>query len=266
MELQFAPVGVGQLRERGSSPARARLSFRWRRSLSSYALRHHRRRNSSVNCLSRTCLNSIRRLNTRRSDDPKTEMGHGADVDRLADGGARRDRRVDRADDDPAHLGASIDAARVDRQRVRAEFCGAADDRRRRLATGSDAGGCSPPAWRCSPPPRRPAPCRRHRLADRRARRPGRRRGADRATVAGAAEGGVPARASRLGAGDLRRDHGLAVLAGPVVGGAVTQGLDWQWIFWLNVPIGLAAIPLVLTRMRRAAARGRRSMSPAWPW
>jgi EmrB/QacA subfamily drug resistance transporter len=42
---------------------------------------------------------------------------------------------------------------------------------------------------------------------------------------------------------------GLAVLGGPVVGGAVTQGLAWQWIFWINVPIGLAAIPLVLTRV-----------------
>jgi EmrB/QacA subfamily drug resistance transporter len=42
---------------------------------------------------------------------------------------------------------------------------------------------------------------------------------------------------------------GIAVLAGPVLGGAVTQGLAWPWIFWLNVPIGLAAIPLVLTRI-----------------
>ncbi len=42
---------------------------------------------------------------------------------------------------------------------------------------------------------------------------------------------------------------GLAVIAGPVLGGAVTQGLAWQWIFWLNVPIGLAAIPLVLRRI-----------------
>ncbi len=45
---------------------------------------------------------------------------------------------------------------------------------------------------------------------------------------------------------------GLAVIAGPVVGGGVTQGLDWQWIFWLNVPIGLAAIPLVLTKMKES--------------
>ncbi|MVU81089.1 DHA2 family efflux MFS transporter permease subunit [Nocardia sp. ET3-3] len=37
---------------------------------------------------------------------------------------------------------------------------------------------------------------------------------------------------------------GLAILGGPVVGGAVVQGLTWEWIFWLNVPIGLALIPL----------------------
>ncbi len=37
---------------------------------------------------------------------------------------------------------------------------------------------------------------------------------------------------------------GLAVAAGPLVGGAVTEGLDWQWVFWLNVPIGLLATVL----------------------
>jgi EmrB/QacA subfamily drug resistance transporter len=37
---------------------------------------------------------------------------------------------------------------------------------------------------------------------------------------------------------------GLGTLGGPLVGGAVTQGLDWQWIFWLNVPIGLLLLPL----------------------
>jgi EmrB/QacA subfamily drug resistance transporter len=37
---------------------------------------------------------------------------------------------------------------------------------------------------------------------------------------------------------------GLAVAAGPVVGGAVIDGIDWHWIFWLNVPIGLTLIPL----------------------
>ncbi|MFL5825207.1 MAG: MFS transporter [Thermoleophilaceae bacterium] len=42
---------------------------------------------------------------------------------------------------------------------------------------------------------------------------------------------------------------GLAVAAGPVVGGAVVSGIDWHWIFWLNVPIGLALIPLAATRL-----------------
>ncbi|WP_084704504.1 MFS transporter [Phaeacidiphilus oryzae] len=47
---------------------------------------------------------------------------------------------------------------------------------------------------------------------------------------------------------------GLGTLGGPLLGGAVTQGLEWQWIFWLNVPIGLALAPLV--RLRIAESRG----------
>jgi EmrB/QacA subfamily drug resistance transporter len=45
---------------------------------------------------------------------------------------------------------------------------------------------------------------------------------------------------------------GLAVASGPLVGGAVVEGVSWEWIFWINVPIGLVAIPLVLTRMRES--------------
>jgi EmrB/QacA subfamily drug resistance transporter len=45
---------------------------------------------------------------------------------------------------------------------------------------------------------------------------------------------------------------GLAVASGPVVGGAIAQGIDWEWIFWLNVPIGLALIPLVLARIEES--------------
>ncbi|MGI9557574.1 MAG: DHA2 family efflux MFS transporter permease subunit [Solirubrobacterales bacterium] len=37
---------------------------------------------------------------------------------------------------------------------------------------------------------------------------------------------------------------GLAVAMGPLVGGAVVEAASWQWIFWLNVPIGLVVMPL----------------------
>jgi EmrB/QacA subfamily drug resistance transporter len=42
---------------------------------------------------------------------------------------------------------------------------------------------------------------------------------------------------------------GVAVLSGPVIGGAIAQGIDWQWIFWINVPVGLATLPLVVRRL-----------------
>jgi EmrB/QacA subfamily drug resistance transporter len=39
---------------------------------------------------------------------------------------------------------------------------------------------------------------------------------------------------------------GLGVALGPVVGGAVVDGFSWHWIFWLNVPIGIALTPVAL--------------------
>jgi EmrB/QacA subfamily drug resistance transporter len=42
---------------------------------------------------------------------------------------------------------------------------------------------------------------------------------------------------------------GLGVAIGPVVGGAVVGGISWHWIFWLNVPIGIALIPLAARRL-----------------
>jgi len=47
---------------------------------------------------------------------------------------------------------------------------------------------------------------------------------------------------------------GLAVASGPVIGGAITQGIDWHWIFWVNVPVGLLATVGAVTRL--APSRG----------
>src|SRR5690606_22780577 len=42
---------------------------------------------------------------------------------------------------------------------------------------------------------------------------------------------------------------GLGVALGPLIGGAVVDGISWHWIFWLNVPIGLALAPLAYRRL-----------------
>jgi EmrB/QacA subfamily drug resistance transporter len=44
---------------------------------------------------------------------------------------------------------------------------------------------------------------------------------------------------------------GLAVAMGPLVGGLVVEGISWQWIFWLNVPVGLVLLPLA-TQLRES--------------
>ena len=64
----------------------------------------------------------------------------------------------------------------------------------------------------------------------------------------------VPAEKRGLALGAWGGISGLAVAIGPLVGGAVVQGISWQWIFWLNVPIGLALIPLA--RLRLQESRG----------
>jgi EmrB/QacA subfamily drug resistance transporter len=59
----------------------------------------------------------------------------------------------------------------------------------------------------------------------------------------------VPAERRGVALGAWGGIGGLAVALGPLVGGAVVEGLSWQWIFWLNVPLGLLLIPLALTRV-----------------
>jgi len=45
---------------------------------------------------------------------------------------------------------------------------------------------------------------------------------------------------------------GVAIASGPLVGGAVIEGISWQWIFWLNVPVGLLLVPLAVARLRES--------------
>jgi EmrB/QacA subfamily drug resistance transporter len=45
---------------------------------------------------------------------------------------------------------------------------------------------------------------------------------------------------------------GLAIAFGPLVGGAVVEGISWQWIFWINVPIGVLLVPLALRRLEES--------------
>jgi EmrB/QacA subfamily drug resistance transporter len=59
----------------------------------------------------------------------------------------------------------------------------------------------------------------------------------------------VPEQKRGLALGAWSGISGLGIALGPVVGGAVVTGISWHWIFWLNVPIGLATLPLALTRL-----------------
>lgn len=62
----------------------------------------------------------------------------------------------------------------------------------------------------------------------------------------------VPADRRGVALGAWGAIGGLAVALGPLVGGAITEGLSWQWIFWVNVPIGIVLVPLAWSRLNES--------------
>jgi EmrB/QacA subfamily drug resistance transporter len=45
---------------------------------------------------------------------------------------------------------------------------------------------------------------------------------------------------------------GMSVAFGPVIGGAIVNGIDWHWIFWVNVPVGVAVVALAPRFLRES--------------
>ena len=64
----------------------------------------------------------------------------------------------------------------------------------------------------------------------------------------------VPAARRGMALGIFSAVTGLAVASGPLIGGSLTEHISWQWIFWLNVPIGLVLLPLARLRLRESYA------------
>jgi EmrB/QacA subfamily drug resistance transporter len=56
---------------------------------------------------------------------------------------------------------------------------------------------------------------------------------------------------------------GIAVVVGPLAGWAIVDSADWQWIFWLNVPIGIVAIAFAVLGLRKSLDPTTRVDSPA---
>jgi EmrB/QacA subfamily drug resistance transporter len=56
---------------------------------------------------------------------------------------------------------------------------------------------------------------------------------------------------------------GLAVAIGPLLGGALTSGLSWRWIFYVNVPLGIVAV--VISMLRVSESRAPQASGPDWP-
>jgi EmrB/QacA subfamily drug resistance transporter len=62
----------------------------------------------------------------------------------------------------------------------------------------------------------------------------------------------VPAERRGLALGGWGAVGGLTIAIGPLVGGAIVEGVAWNWIFWVNVPIGIALIPVAWFTLRES--------------
>ena len=143
-------------------------------------------------------------------------------------------------------LGRLDPVARVDGERLRARLRGPAAHRARRSAIASGASACSSTGmalFTAASAAAALAPSTGLLVAARAIQ------GTGAALVTPAdphpARRGVPRQEQRgIAIGVWSGISGIAVAIGPLVGGAVVQGISWHWIFWINVPIGIALVPL----------------------
>ncbi|MGW4869009.1 DHA2 family efflux MFS transporter permease subunit [Streptomyces chartreusis] len=68
----------------------------------------------------------------------------------------------------------------------------------------------------------------------------------------------VPAAKRGMAYGIWGAVNGLAIASGPLIGGSLTEHISWQWIFWLNVPLGIALLPLARMRLAESYGTGAR--------
>ena len=68
----------------------------------------------------------------------------------------------------------------------------------------------------------------------------------------------VPAERRGVALGAWGAVGGVAIAVGPLVGGAIVEGVAWNWIFWVNVPIGVALIPFAWFGLRESHGPDRR--------
>ncbi|MEU8030954.1 DHA2 family efflux MFS transporter permease subunit [Streptomyces sp. NPDC049099] len=66
----------------------------------------------------------------------------------------------------------------------------------------------------------------------------------------------VPAEKRGMAFGVWGAINGLGVASGPLIGGSLTEHVSWHWIFWLNVPLGLAVMPLARLRLAESYGTG----------